>query len=187
MASPEALNFLLTRRSRPAKLLGEPGPGRADVLQLLTAAARVPDHGKLEPWRFLVLEGGGRARFAAAIRARAGEAGQDADKGALAFEQAPLTIAVVASPKPSDKIPAMEQTLSAGAVALGLLNAALASGWGASWLTGWAAYDRTLVEGELGLAPEEWIAGFVHIGSCAAPPPDRPRPDVAALTTWVEG
>ena len=157
------------------------------MLQLLTAAARVPDHGKLEPWRFLVLEGAGRARFAQAIRARAEAAGQDADKGALAFEQAPLAIAVVASPKPSEKIPAIEQTLSAGAVALGLLNAALAAGWGASWLTGWAAYDRVLVEGELGLAPEEWIVGFVYIGSCAAPPPDRPRPDVAALTTWVDG
>ena len=101
MATSEALDFLLTRRSRPAKLLAEPGPGREEVLQLLTAAARVPDHGKLEPWRFVVLEGAGKARFAAAIRARAEAAGQDADKGALVFEQAPLSIAVVASPKPS--------------------------------------------------------------------------------------
>lgn len=186
MANPEALDFLLTRRSRPAKLLSAPGPDRSEVLRLLTAAARVPDHGKLEPWRFVVLGGAGAARWAAAIRARAWAAGQDADKGALAFEQAPLSIAVVASPKPSEKIPPIEQTLSAGAVALGLLNACLAAGWGASWLTGWAAYDRELVEGELGLRPEEWIAGFVHVGTCAAPPPDRPRPDVAALTTWID-
>ena len=96
MASPEALDFLLTRRSRPAKLLSAPGPDRAEVLRLLTAAARVPDHGKLEPWRFVVLEGAGLARWAAAIRARAEVTGQDADKGALAFEQAPLSIAVVA-------------------------------------------------------------------------------------------
>jgi nitroreductase len=187
MASPEALDFLLTRRSRPAKLLSAPGPDRAEVLRLLTAAARVPDHGKLEPWRFVVLEGAGGARWAAAIRARAEVTGQDPDEGALAFEQAPLSIAVVASPKPSEKIPPIEQTLSAGAVALGLLNACLAAGWGASWLTGWAAYDRELVERELGLGPEEWVAGFVHVGSCAAPPPDRPRPDVAALTTWIDG
>jgi nitroreductase len=156
-------------------------------MRLLTAAARVPDHGKLEPWRFVVLEGAGLARFAVAIRARAEAAGQDADKGALAFEQAPLAVAVVGSPKASEKIPAQEQMLSAGAVALGLLNAALAAGWGASWLTGWAAYDRALVEGELGLAPGEWIAGFVYIGTCDTPPPDRPRPDVAALTTWIDG
>lgn len=186
MTSPEALTFLLTRRSRPAKLLSAPGPDRAELLRLLTAGARVPDHGKLEPWRFVVLSGAGIARFAEAIRARAAEAGQDPEKGALAFEQAPLAVAVVASPKPSDKIPEIEQTLSAGAAALGLLNAALAAGWGASWMTGWAAYDRPLLEGELGLSPGEWIAGFVYIGSCLNPPPDRPRPDVEAITTWID-
>jgi nitroreductase len=187
MGSPEALDFLLSRRSRPAKLLAAPGPGRDELMRLLTAAVRVPDHGKLEPWRFVVLEGGSLARFARAVRARAAAAGEDADKGALAFEQAPLAVAVVGSPKASDKIPAREQMLSAANVALSLLNAALAAGWGASWLTGWAAYDRPLIEGELGLAPEEWIAGFVHIGSCATPVPDRPRPDVARLVTWGEG
>ena len=185
MARSEATDFFLTRRSRPVKLLAAPGPGREAVHGLLTAAARVPDHGKLEPWRFVVLEGAGLARFAAAIRARAGAAGQDADKGALSFEQAPLVVAVVGSPKESEKIPAVEQMLSAGGVALTLLNAALAAGWGASWLTGWPAYDRPLLEGELGLGPNEWIAGFVYIGTCDTPPPDRPRPDVAALTTWL--
>jgi nitroreductase len=185
MASPEALEFLLTRRSRPAKLLAPPGPGREEIARMLTAAVRVPDHGKLEPWRFVVLTGAAPARFAAAIRARAAETGQDADKGALAFEQAPAAVAVVASPKPSEKIPAIEQTLSAGAVALSLLNAALASGWGASWLTGWAAYDRTLVERELELGPAESVVGFVYLGTCAAEVPDRPRPDVAALVTWA--
>jgi nitroreductase len=186
MPNSEALAFLLTRRSRPAKLLGPPAPNRDEVLRLLTAAARVPDHGKLEPWRFVVLEGAGLARFARAIRARASETGDDPDKGALAFEQAPLAVAVVGSPKPSDKVPAIEQTLSAGCAALGLLNASLAAGWGASWLTGWAAYDRVLLERELGLARGEWVAGFVYIGTCAAPPLDRPRPDVAALTRWID-
>ncbi len=155
-------------------------------MRLLTAAVRVPDHGKLEPWRFVALEGAGPAGFAAAIRARAAATGQDADKGALVFEQAPVAVAVVASPRESEKIPRIEQTLSAGAVALSLLNAALAAGWGASWLTGWAAYDRTLLEDALGLAPDEWLAGFVHIGSCETPPPDRPRPDVAGLVTWLD-
>ena len=187
MASSEALDFLLTRRSRPAKLLKAPAPGREELMRLLTAAVRVPDHGKLEPWRFVVLEGAGLARFARAIRARAEAAGEDADKGALAFEQAPLAVAVIGSPKPSDKIPAQEQMLSGANVALSLLNAALAAGWGASWLTGWPAYDRPLVEAELGLMPGEWVVGFVYIGTCDTPPPDRPRPDVAKLVTWAAG
>lgn len=182
--APEVMEFLLSRRSRPARLLGLPAPGRAEIEPLLTAAARVPDHGKLEPWRFVVLSDAGLARFAQAIRARAAETGEDPDKGALAFEQAPVAIAVVGSPKESDKAPPIEQTLSTGAVALGLLNAALAAGWGANWLTGWPAYDRTLLEGFLGLGPAEWVAGFVHVGSAVGTVPDRPRPDIAALTTW---
>ena len=187
MASPEALDFLLSRRSRPAKLLKAPAPGREELMRLLTAAVRVPDHGKLEPWRFVVLEGAGLTRFARAVRARAEVAGEDADKGALAFEQAPMAVAVIGSPKASEKIPAQEQMLSGANVALSLLNAALAAGWGASWLTGWPAYDRTLLEAELGLAAGEWVVGFVYIGSCETPPPDRPRPDVAKLVTWAEG
>lgn len=181
----EALDFLLTRRSRPAKLLAAPGPDRAALTEMLTAAARVPDHGKLEPWRFVVLDEAGTRRFAKAIRERAPEAAEDADKGALAFEQAPVAVAVVASPKVSDKIPTIEQTFAAGNATLSLLNAALAAGWGASWMTGWVAYDRPLLEDFLGLAPHESVTGFVYLGTCATPPPDRPRPDVAALTTWI--
>lgn len=181
----DALDFLLTRRSHSAKALTAPAPERADLLQLLTAAARVPDHGMLEPWRFLVLRGAGLARLAAAIRTRAAESGQDPDKGAALYEKAPLVVAVVASPKPSPKIPEIEQTLSAGAAALELLNAALAAGWGAGWVTGWPAYDRPLLENALGLAPRETIAGFVAIGTGIAPA-DRPRPDVENLVTWID-
>lgn len=113
-AQPEAMEFLLTRRSRPARLLGLPAPEKDEIARLLTAAVRVPDHGKLTPWRFIVLRGIGLARFAEAIRARAVETGQDAEKGALAFEQAPVAIAVVVSPRESEKVPVVEQTLSAG-------------------------------------------------------------------------
>ncbi len=183
-ARPEVLDFLLTRRSRPAKLLRPPAPDRAELLRLLTAATRVPDHGKLEPWRFVVLSGPGLARFAAAIRARAAAAGQDADKGAAAFEEAPLAVAVVAVPRDTAKIPAIEQTLSAGAACLGLVNAALAAGWGACWLTGWPAYDETLLAAAIDLVPGERIAGFVHLGTSDAIPPDRARPDVPGLVTW---
>ena len=181
---PDVVDFLLTRRSRPPKMLRGPGPDRPAVERMLTAAVRVPDHGKLEPWRFVVMGEAAARGFAAAIRARAEAAGQDPDKGALAFEQAPVAVAVVASPKPSEKIPGIEQTLSAGAVCLGLLNAALASGWGAAWLTGWPAYDRSLLEGALGLKAEEWVAGFVYVGTEAVQPPDRPRPDLGAIVEW---
>ena len=180
------LDFLLSRRSRPAKLLGAPGPGRAELEVILRAGARAPDHGKLEPWRFVVLTGAGRERFARQVRERAAETGQDADKGALAFEQAPVAVAVIASPKTSEEIPELEQTLSTGAVALGVLNAALSSGWGANWLTAWPAYDRTLVEDGLGLEPSEWVAAFVHMGTASTTPPERPRPDMQSITTWIE-
>jgi nitroreductase len=102
------------------------------------------------------------------------------------FSDSHLAVAVVYSPKPSDKIPEFEQLLSAGAVCLSLLNATLAAGWGANWLTGWAAHDPEFVATHLGLAPRERVAGLIHIGTETAAPPDRPRPDLDAITTWVD-
>jgi nitroreductase len=185
---PEALDFLLTRRSRPAKTLGEEGPDDATLRLILTAAARVPDHGKLAPWRFVVIEGAARGRIAAAVEAAARASGRDADaaaKAASAFRQGAAIVAVVASPKPSEKITEWEQLMSAGAVCVSLVNAALAAGWGANWLTGWAATDRGFLESTLGCAPGEFVAGFVHVGRETTTPPERPRPDVEALTTWM--
>lgn len=187
--NPEALTFLKTRRSRPAKTLGLPVPGRDVLAELLTVAARTPDHGKLEPWRFVVIEPDACARLAGAVEARGAALALDPEKvGKMArqFRDADLAVAVVASPKPSDKIPQIEQVLSAGAVCLALLNACLAAGWGANWLTGWAAHDPEFVRDNLGLADHETIAGFIHIGTECAAPPERPRPDVAALTTWMD-
>ncbi len=185
---PEVLDFLLTRRSRPAKTLALPVPARAALMPILTAAARSPDHGKLEPWRFVVLERAELLRLAALAEARGLELGKEAGdiaKMRAQFADAHLAVAVISSPKPSQKIPEIEQLLSAGAVCLALLNAALAAGWGANWLTGWAAHDRAFAEGGLGLAPQERVAGLIHIGTETAPPPERPRPDAAALTTWI--
>lgn len=185
-ARPDVLDFLLTRRSRPAKMLRAPGPDDATLVRMLTAAVRVPDHGKLEPWRFVVLEPAALARLATMTEARGAALGMDADKiekAAQSFRDSPLVVAVVAIERPSDKIPAFEQLLSAGAVCLSLVNAALAQGFGACWLTGWQAYDRSFLTDGLGLADNERIAGFVHIGTCAVTPPERPRPDIAALTT----
>jgi nitroreductase len=185
---PDVVDFLLTRRSRPAKTLGRGGPDRAGLMRLLTAAARTPDHGKLEPWRFVVIAGPARERAAAVAAERAAALGLDAataEKTVAAFTQGDTIVAVISSPKPSDKIPLWEQQLSAGAVALALLNAALASGWGANWLTGRMAYDPVFQRDVLGCAETEAVAGFIHIGTATVTPPDRPRPDVEALTRWI--
>ncbi len=185
---PAALDFLLRRRSRPAKTLTAPAPDRAALEPILTAAARTPDHGKLEPWRFIVLEKPALSRLAALARERGealGFAPEQVDKGVAQYADADLVVAVVASPQPSPKIPEIEQILSAGAVCLALLNAALAAGWGANWLTGWASQDRDFVQNGLGLAPHEFIAGMIHIGTETNAPPDRPRPDLSRITTWM--
>ncbi|MFN3144218.1 MAG: nitroreductase [Paracoccaceae bacterium] len=186
--NPAAMEFLLTRRSRPAKTLTTPVPTRDELLPILTAAARTPDHGKLEPWRFIVLEGAALQRLAALAADRGRDLGKDDDqieKARKQFADAALAVAVIEVQRPSEKIPALEQTYSAGAVCLALLNAALASGWGANWLSGWASHDAAFREQGLGLAPHERIAGFIHIGTETSPPPDRPRPDIAAVTDWV--
>jgi nitroreductase len=183
-----ALDFLLSRRSRPAKTLIHPAPSRDALQPVLTAAARSPDHGKLEPWRFLVIETGAMARLAAlaGTRGRAlGMGDEDIAKGRDQFERGVLIVAVIESPVASDKIPPLEQTYSTGAVCLALLNAALASGWGANWLSGWISRDREFCETGLGLAAHERIAGLIHIGTETAAPPERPRPDLETKTTWV--
>lgn len=186
---PDVLDFLLTRRSRPAKTLTAPGPSRADLSPLLTAALRVPDHGKLEPWRLIVLERAALDRLADLSRQRGEALGHEPakiDKQADAFATSACCIAVVAAPKPSEKVPEIEQLHSAGAACLSLLNAALAAGWGANWLTGWAAHDPDFLSGGLGLTAGETLAGFLHIGTETTAPPERPRPDVASLTTWMD-
>lgn len=182
------MEFLLTRRSRPAKTLRAPAPDHAALMPILTAAARVPDHGKLEPWRFIVLERDGLNRLAAMAETHADKTGMVADqaaKGIAQFSESPLAVAVVRVPRPTEKVPEIEQILSTGAVCVSLVNAALASGWGACWLTGWPAHDHAFATRALGLQPGEWVAGFVHIGTEGAVPPERPRPDVASLITWA--
>ncbi len=186
--NPAAMDFLLSRRSRPAKTLKAPGPDKAALMPLLTAAARTPDHGKLEPWRFIVLRDAAMRRLADAVAdcgTRLGKSDEDIAKARDAWERSPLCVAVVEVQKDSPKIPALEQTYSAGAVCLALLNAALAAGWGANWLSGWASHDRGFVEGALGLASHEKIAGFIHIGTEGATPPERPRPDLDQIVSWV--
>lgn len=186
--NPAALEFLRTRRSRPAKTLQAPAPTAEDLRPLLEAAARTPDHGKLEPWRFIILDKAAMPRLSSIVQTRGKALGLDAEqieKGRAQFDQGQLAVAVIESPKASEKIPALEQTYSAGAVCLALLNAALAAGWGANWLTGWPSHDRAFMTEALALQDHERIAGLIHIATETSAPPERPRPDVETITTWI--
>jgi len=183
-----ALDFLLTRRSRPAKLFTAPVPGREQLMEILTAALRVPDHGKLEPWRLVVIEKPAFARLADLAEARAKALGGDAEKiakGRGQYDLGQLAVAVISAPKALDRIPEVEQVLSAGALCLGIVNAATAAGWGACWLTGWPAHDAEFRAQAFGCAEGETVAGIVHIGTPPADAPDRPRPDAARLVSWA--
>lgn len=183
-----ALEFLKTRRSRPAKILQLPVPDDKQLTELLTIAARTPDHGKLEPWRFIVIDKAAMSKLSGAVKNRAKELGLDqekADKGCAQYDQGHLAVAVIEVQKASEKIPPIEQSYSAGAVCLALVNAALASGWGANWLSGWPSHDRGFMHDALALEDNERIAGIIHIGTAAKTPPERPRPDIESITTWI--
>jgi nitroreductase len=184
---PDALELLKTRRSFKARELAGPAPSVAEIDTLLTIASRVPDHGKLVPWRFIVFTGEARraagAAIVAAFRTKYPDAKPDqADAERERLTRAPLVIAVISRAAPHVKIPEWEQVLSAGAAAMNLVLAAHALGYGASWITEWYAYDRGVLDA-LGLKPHERIAGFVHIGRPPSPAEDRPRPPLEEIAT----
>jgi len=184
---PSAVELLTHRRSiKPSELVG-PAPSAAEIESLLTIASRVPDHGKLVPWRFIVFEGDARLAagdvIAGAFRGKYPQATAEqvaAERGRLS--RAPLVIAVVSRASPHVKIPEWEQVLSAGAATMNLVLAAHALGYAANWMTEWYAYERTVLDA-LGLAANERIAGFVHIGRAQASPVDRPRPPLDQIAT----
>jgi nitroreductase len=184
---PDALELLRTRRSvKPMELLG-PAPSPAEIDTLLTIASRVPDHGKLTPWRYIVFEGDARLAAGEAIANAFRASHADATPDQIAFERnrlarAPLVIAVVSRSGPHAKIPEWEQQLSAGASTMNLVWAAYALGYAASWITEWYAYDRTVLDA-LGLTAGERIAGFVHIGRPAKAPEERDRPALDTIVT----
>jgi len=188
---PDALQLLKTRRSvKPMELSG-PGPTPAELDTLLTVAARVPDHGKLAPWRFIVFEGEQRLAAGETIAAIFCADRADATPEQIEFERkrlarAPLVVAVVSRAGPHVKIPEWEQQLSAGAACMSLVIAAHAMGYAASWITEWYAYDRRVLDA-LGLAANERMAGFVHIGRPAKPPEERDRPKLADIVTRYSG
>jgi len=184
---PDALDLLKTRRSVKPMDLAEPGPTASELETILTVASRVPDHGKLTPWRFVVFEGDARLEAGETIAAAFQADHPEANGDQLEFERkrlarAPLVIAVVSRAGPHVKIPEWEQVLSAGAAAMNLVHAAYALGFAANWITEWYAYDRRVLD-KLGVAPHERIAGFVHIGRPARPPDERDRPALANIVT----
>jgi nitroreductase len=181
------IDFLKARRSVKPRDMSGPGPSSADIETILTIGARVPDHGKLAPWRFIVFESDARLRageIVARIFAKANPdaAPQDIEKQKRSFTEAPLVIAVVSIVRQHPKVPPWEQELSAGASCMNIVTAASAMGYAANWLTGWFAFDREALAA-FGLAPDEKLAGFIHIGELAATPEDRPRPPLADIVS----
>lgn len=184
---PNALQLLKTRKSISAAFLSSPAPNDAELAEILTIASRVPDHGKLAPWRFIVFKGDAGLKASEALARLYAEKNPGTDQKKLAEErkrlaQAPLVIAVVSTAAPHEKIPEFEQLLSAGNAAMNIVLAAQALGYAAQWTTGWIAYDAEAGR-ILGLRPGERFVGFVHIGTATVPPGDRPRPALADIVT----
>jgi nitroreductase len=188
MSNP-TLDHLLSRRSVSANALTEPGPDADQLDQILTAAARVPDHKKLVPWRFIVFEGAAREAFGQVIAqaCRAEEVEPSAfrlELEAKRFVRAPVVVAVISRVVETPAVPEWEQVLSAGAVCQNLIVAATALGFGAQWITEWYAFSQGVREA-LHLAENERVAGFIYIGTAKQKPEERERPALADIvTTW---
>lgn len=178
------LQRLRQRRSAPAQALTAPGPDGVQLDLLLEIAARTPDHGKLFPWRFVVIAGEAKARLVEGLKPLAGAISDPVKAVNVLAKLAapPVTVMVVARPDKAQKVPVWEQVLSAGAVCMNLEHAADAMGFSTSWITDWYAYDQR-ARPLLGLAGGEQVAGFIHIGTLAEGAAERPRPDMGAIVS----
>ena len=184
--APAALDLLLSRRSGSAKAMTEPGPSKKQLAEILKASARAPDHGKLFPWRFLVIEDKGRSRagdILAEVMEAEGERAKQVEEERERFLRAPVVVAVISGAREQHKIPVWEQELSAGAVCQNMLIAATASGFVAQWVTEWYAY-HPVVKQRLGLKAGERIAGFIYIGTAKDELEERPRPDMDKIVSF---
>jgi nitroreductase len=184
---PDAIELLKTRRSMKPREMTGPGPSPAEIETILTIGARVPDHGKLAPWRFILFEGDARIRAGEIIANVFARKNPQASSAEIEIEKkrltdAPLVIGVVSFTKPHPKVPPWEQELSAGASAMNIVTAATALGYGACWLTGWFAFDRDVLDG-FGLKADEKLAGLIHIGTASKASEDRPRPSLSEIVT----
>lgn len=188
--SENALNLLLARRSVVANKLGAPGPDARQLRKILTAAARVPDHKKLVPWRFILFEGEARAAFgkilADACKSNEPDAsGARLETEAGRFQRVPVVVAVISSPVDNPAVPEWEQILSAGAACQNMLIAVNAAGFSGQWITEWYAFD-VQVCAALGLGENERVAGFVYIGTAQDQPEERDRPNLDEIVTnWT--
>lgn len=185
------VDYLRVRRSVPAFQMCEPGPSRDEIEAILTLAVRVPDHGKIAPWRFVVYRGAERARLGDELLAMALKRNPELSAEMIEvernrFTRAPVVIGVISTAGPHIKIPEWEQVMSAGAVCLNLLMAANAHGYVSNWLSEWFAFDQQAYP-LLGVKPGEKVAGFIHIGSTTFPIVERPRPALADVVTWQGG
>lgn len=185
------IDYLAVRRSIPAFQMCEPGPGKAEIEEILRLASRVPDHGKIAPWRFIVYRGQQRDHLGEELLKLALEAKPDLSEEMIQverarFTRAPVVVAIVSKAGPHIKIPEWEQLMSAGALCLNVILAANANGYVANWLTEWFAYDERAYP-LLGVNIGEKVAGFIHIGSTTFPAIERPRPELADTVTWVGG
>jgi nitroreductase len=179
------IDQLNSRRSCPSRTLQAPGPDPQTLEHILSAAVRVPDHGKLTPWRFIRIEGDTRLALGELLVQRLLQRDPNAataviEKDRARFSFAPLIITVVATLTPKHKVPEIEQLMSGGAVCFAILQAAQALGFGAQWLTGWAAYDEVILNA-LGIRENEKVIGFIHIGNTTELAPERLRPDAMSL------
>lgn len=179
------MDFLLTRTSVPVQDLKAPGPDDAQIAKIIAAASRVPDHGKLAPWRFIIYRGEAREEVGRRLVVLAEELEGPLPEGRrmkeqTRFSRAPVVIGVVSTPKHHPSIPDWEKFLSGGMAAMNLMIAANALGFGTNLITNWYS-DSPEGRAVLGLAPDERVVGFVHIGSFDGPVQDRPRPDPATL------
>ncbi len=184
--APHAIDLLLSRRSGSAKTMREPGPSSSQMALILRAGARVPDHGKLFPWRFIVFQGKGRERagaILAEVMQAEGERDKQVEEERARFLRAPVVIGVVSAAREQHKIPVWEQELSAGAVCQNILVAAAALGFVGNWITEWYAYHPA-VKDRLGLKAGERIAGFIYLGTAAEPLEERPRPEMDRIVTF---
>ena len=184
--APQVLDFLALRRSTSAMTLVAPAPSEAQLADLLRLAARVPDHGKLTPWRFVILEGDGKADLVQSLEQLAGRKGDPQLAAKLAkLRIPPMAVVVISSPRPGASIPEWEQVMSAGAVCTTFLYAALAMGFGANWITDWYSYDAEACE-ILGVKDGERVAGVMLLGTPREAPLERERPALPPLVTrWT--
>lgn len=185
------LELLTTRRSVKAKDMIEPGPNQEQIRTILQAGHRVPDHGKIGPWRFVVFRGHARAQFTEKLAEIYAEENPDCKEKKLNFQsevlmRAPVAIAVISTASQHAKVPEWEQVLSVGAVCQNMLIAATAMGFGAQWLTEWYSYNDR-VKALLEMEPHHRVAGFLYFGNFEHKPEERKRPDLEErITYWGE-